>query len=527
MRDGSPAGASATADTVAATAPIASGKYWVLIAAILGSSMAFIDSSVVNVALPTLQRELNANAAATQWVVESYALFLAALILVGGALGDALGRRRLFVIGTALFTVASVWCGLSPTIESLIAARAVQGVGGALLTPASLSLISATYTDDTARGKAIGTWSGFTSITSAFGPVLGGFLVEQASWRWIFFINVPLAVVVLWLSLTRVPESRDPDAGPIDWPGAALATIGLAGVVFGLIEGPVAGWGAIEVVAALGIGVVALAGFLIVQARSRSPMMPLGLFRSRTFSGTNLLTLLLYAALGGALYFLPFMLIQVRGYSSTAAGGAFLPFVLLMFLLSRWSGGLIGRFGARLPLIVGPIVAGAGFALLARPGLGGSYWTTYFPGALVLGLGMAVTVAPLTTAVMGSVSGNRSGVASGVNNAVARTASLLAIAVFGIVVTGVFTQGLNSRLDDLSLAPQTRAAVVAQDDDLAAAEAPPDADAPTQAAINGAIDHAFLSGFRFAMLVAAAMAVVSAIAAALLVAPRPKPETSG
>ncbi len=504
--------ASATATNVSGSIP-----RWVLIATILGSSMVFIDSSVVNVALPTLQEDLGATSAATQWVVESYALFLAALILVGGALGDKFGRRRLFVIGTVIFTVTSVWCAIAPDIGNLIVARAAQGIGGALLTPASLALISATFEDDTERGRAIGTWSGFTSITAAGGPVLGGFLVEQASWRWIFLINVPLAAVVLLITLRYLPESRDPRAGRLDWPAAVLATLGLGGVVFGLIEASAVGWTDPRVVLALTVGVAALAAFVVTEARTREPMMPLGLFRNRTFSGTNLLTLLLYAALGGALYFFPFLLIQVQGYSSTEAGAALLPFVLLLFVLSRWAGGLIGRFGAKLPLIIGPVIAAAGFALFAVPGIGGSYWTTYFPAVVVLGLGMAVTVAPLTTAVMGAVSASRTGIASGINNAVARTASLLAIAVFGIIVASVFTSDLEIHLTDIPLSPEARAAVDARADELSAAQAPADLDESTRASVDDAIDRSFLRSFRVAMLIAAGMAIASALAAAWLV----------
>ena len=507
------------ATNAAATATAGSGSIprWVLIATILGSSMVFIDSSVVNVALPTLQVDLGATAASTLWVVEAYALFLAALILVGGALGDRFGRRRLFIIGTVIFTVTSVWCAVAPDIGNLIAARAAQGIGGALLTPASLALITATFDDETARGRAIGTWSGFTSITAAGGPVLGGFLVEQASWRWIFLINVPLAAGVLLIALRFVPESRDPESARLDWAGAALATVGLGGVVYGLIEAQTRGWTDTLVLLALAVGVVALAAFVATEARSRTPMMPLGLFRSRTFSGTNLLTLLLYAALGGALYFLPFLLIQVRGYTSTEAGAALLPFALLLFVLSRWSGGLIGRFGAKLPLIIGPCIAAAGFALFAVPSLGGSYWATYFPAVVTLGIGMAVTIAPLTTAVMGAVSASRAGIASGVNNAVARVASLLAIAVFGIIVASTFTTALDSRLNDIPLTPDARAAVDAQSDQLSAAQAPPDLDEAARTLVDDAIDRSFLRAFRVAMLTAAGMAIVSAIAAAWLV----------
>ena len=490
---------------------------WVLAATILGSSMAFIDGTVVNVALPTLQRDLGASAAAVQWVVEAYALFLAALILVGGSLGDRLGRKRIYTVGVGVFTVASVACGLSQDVGQLIAARAVQGVGGALLVPGSLAIISAAFAGD-ARGRAIGTWSGATAITSAIGPLLGGWLVDQGSWRWVFLINVPLAAVVLWIVAARVPESRDESsAGRIDVGGALLVTAGLGLLVFGLIEVPARGWGDGLVLASLAAAVAALAAFVAVEARGRSPMMPLGLFRSRVFSGANVLTLLLYAALGGALYWVPFNLIEVHGYSSTKAGAALLPMVLLLSVLSRWAGGLIGAFGPRPPLTVGPAVAGLGFLLFARPGIGGSYWTTFFPAAVVLGVGLSITVAPLTTAVMGAVEGSHSGVASGVNNAVSRTAGLLAIAVLGIVVAGAFEGSLDDRLDGLALTDSARAEIDRQEGDLAAIDAPAELDAAGQAAVADAVDRSFNAGFRRAMIVGAGLAFASAVAAWLMI----------
>lgn len=490
---------------------------WVLVVAVLGSSMVFIDSSVVNVALPTIQEDLGATAAATQWIVESYALLLAALVLVGGALGDRLGRRRIFVVGTVLFTLTSIWCALATSPGALIAARAAQGVAGALLTPTSLALISASFHDETERGRAIGTWSGFTAITAAVGPLLGGWLVDTASWRWIFIINVPLGIAILAVTLTRVPESRDPAVERIDWLGALLTTVGLGGVVFGLIEAPVAGWSDPLVLASLLAGIVSLIAFVVVEHRIAAPMMPLGLFRSRTFSGANLLTFFLYAALGGALYFFPFLLIQVQGYGSTAAGAALLPFVLLLFALSRWSGGLIGRFGAKLPLVAGPALAAIGFLLFTRPGIGGSYWTTYFPAVVVLGLGMAITVAPLTTAVMGAVGSDRAGIASGINNSVARTASLLAIAILGIAVSTVFTRELDDRLEGAGLDPAVSAAVRDQAGDLAAAEAPATADEATRTAVERIVGHAYLAAFRVAMTTGALLALASAVCAYVLI----------
>ena len=489
---------------------------WILAATIIGSAMAFIDGTVVNVALPAIQAQLNATAVDAQWIVESYALFLAALILLGGSLGDHYGRKRMFALGIVLFTVASVWCGLSGSPEGLIVARAVQGVGGAMLVPGSLAIISASF-EEARRGRAIGTWSGFLGVTTAIGPVLGGYLVENVSWRAAFLINVPLAIVVLWLVYRYVPESRDPDARKLDIPGAVLATLGLGGVVFGLIESQNRGFGDPLVLVSLALGALALAAFVLVEGRVGEPMMPLRLFRSRNFSGANLLTLFLYAGLGGALYFLPFNLIQVHGYSATAAGSAFLPFVFITFVLSRWAGGLVTRYGAKLPLVIGPTITAAGFFLFAVPGIGGSYWTTFFPAVVVQGLGMALVIAPLTTTAINSVSGRQSGLASGVNNAVSRTASLLAIPVLGIFVFVVFSAGLDARVATLDLPPEARQQLEAGKVDLGVAEVPEGLDEATSATVERAIHEAFVAGFRVAMLIAAGLALASAVVAGIMV----------
>ena len=489
---------------------------WILAATILGSSMAFIDGTVVNVALPEIQERLNATAVDAQWIVESYALFLAALILVGGSLGDHYGRRRIFAVGIVIFTAASVWCGIAGSPEALILARAVQGVGGAMLIPGSLAIISASFEEER-RGRAIGTWSGFLGITTAIGPVLGGYLVENVSWRAAFLINVPLAIVVLWLVFRHVPESRDPDARRLDIPGAALATLGLGGVVFGLIESLSSGFGDSLVLTSLALGALALAAFVLVEKRVDEPMMPLDLLRSRNFSGANLLTLLLYAGLGGALYFLPFNLIQVHGYSAIAAGSAFLPFVFITFILSRWAGGLVTHYGAKLPLVIGPSVTALGFLLFAVPGTEGSYWTTFFPAVTVMGLGMSLVIAPLTTTAMNSVSGRHSGLASGVNNAVSRTGSLLAIPVLGIFVFVAFSAGLDARVANLDLPPQAQQQLEEEKVNLGGAEVPEGLGGETSTAVERAIDEAFVAGFRTAMFVAAGLALMSAVAAAILI----------
>lgn len=485
---------------------------WILAATILGSSMVFIDGTVVNVALPALQSNLNATVVDVQWVVEAYALFLAALLLTGGSLGDHFGRKRIYIVGVLLFALASIYCGLAPNINQLIIARAAQGVGGALLVPGSLAIISNSFSEEE-RGRAIGTWSGFTAITAAVGPVLGGWLIENVSWRAVFFINVPFTIVVLLLVFLHVPESRDEESQGLDWPGAALATISLGAIVFGLIESSRLGFSHPLIIAALSIGVVTLVLFLVIEARKRNPMLPLTMFRSRNFSGANLLTLFLYTALSGALFFLPLNLIQVQGYSPTAAGAALLPFIVLMFLLSRWSGGLIKRYGAKLPLVVGPIIVACGFLLFMLPGVGGSYWLTFFPAVVVLGLGMAVSVAPLTTTVMSSVQENRAGVASGINNAMSRTAGLLAVAIFGLVMLHGFNGRFNDRLQEVSLTPAAKQDLDKQRMRLADVELPASLDAATKTKLQEAINESFVTGFRRVALGSAILAVLSAISA--------------
>ena len=504
------------------------GRPWVLATTILGSSLAFVDGTVVNVALPALQRGLAATVADVQWVIEAYALLFSALLLVGGSLGDRFGRRRVYAIGIAVFAVASALCGCAGDVRTLIIFRALQGVGAALLVPGSLAIIAASFPAEE-RGRAIGTWSGFSAMTTALGPVLGGWLIDHVDWRWVFFLNLPIALAALFLLFWRVPESRDAQAPRhLDWTGAALTTAGLGGIVYGLIESSRRGWQNPGVVAAIAVGAACLVAFIATEARGSAPMLPLSLFRSRRFAGANLLTFGLYGALALILFVLPLNLIQVQGYSATAAGAATLPLVLILFLLSRWSGGLLDRLGARLPLVVGPVIASVGFALMARPDVGGSYWTSFFPALVVLGLGMAVTVAPLTTTVMNAVDVAHAGVASGVNNAVSRTAGLVAIAAIIVPFLHVFNAQVERRLTDLGIRPELRVEVRGQPTMLANTEVPPSASPSERIAIQGAIAEAFVTAFRFAALTAAGLAFVSSAIAALTIdALAPKRVTGG
>jgi EmrB/QacA subfamily drug resistance transporter len=479
---------------------------WVLVASILGSAMAFLDGTVVNVALPALQSALHATGSQLQWIVESFALTLAALILVGGSIGDRYGRKRVYLIGVACFAAASVWCGASTTIHGLIAARALQGIGAAMLVPGSLSLITAAFPEEE-RGKAIGTWSGVTAITSAIGPVMGGWLIQHASWRWVFLINLPIALAVIVISWKGYPETKLQDQQGLDWEGALLASGGLGATTYALMQissdGPYVLW-----IGAAGLIMLGLFGW--VEARSPKAMAPIDLFRSRNFLGANLMTLFLYGALSGLLYYLPLELMQVQHYSPLAAGAVMLPVVVMIFALSRWSGSLVDRYGSALPLIVGPTIVGIGFALLALPGVDGAYWKTFFIPSMVLGFGLAVSVAPLTTVVMNSVSEARAGAASGVNNAVSRATSLLALAVFGVILHASFQTALNRGINRPNISAEVRQQVLAQRSSLAGIETP-------DPAAQHVVLRAFVAGFRRVMLTASGLCFVAAISAGVFV----------
>ena len=485
-------------------------KRWVLAATILGSSVAFIEASVINVALPAIQSGLGASVTEMQWIASTYTLFLAALTLAAGSAGDRFGRRRLFVLGLGILALASAAAAFTTSAAQLVVARAVQGLGSALLVPNSLALLSAAF-PKVERGRAIGTWSAATALTSAGGPILGGFLVDTASWRAVFVLVVPLAFVTLAITVLRVPDVRIGRQRPtVDWWGAGIATAALCALIFGIITlsgGP-------RALLSLAAGLALLVVFAWHETHTASPMMPPHLFRSSTFVGANLLTLLLYFALTGVFFVLPFVLVRVHGYSATATGAAYLPFALILGGLSRWAGGLADRVGARLPLVTGSLVTAAGFLLCALPGPAGSYWMTFIPPMVLVGLGMAITVAPLTSTVMSAVDEAETGVASGVNNTVARVAALLAVAIVGLVALEVFGRALSRHLTTVELSPAVRTGLTL---DLGDVHLPDAATAAERAAIAPAAADALVTSFRWVAVLCALLAVVSALAAGFLV----------
>jgi EmrB/QacA subfamily drug resistance transporter len=406
---------------------------WVLAAAVLGSAVAGIDATVVGIALPAIGRNFALPVSSLQWVVTAYLVSLAGLLLVGGALGDRYGRRRVFVIGVVWFAVSSLACAIAPDSGVLIAGRALQGVGGALLTPGSLAILQASFAPDD-RSRAIGAWSGLGGVATAIGPFAGGFLISAVSWRLIFLINLPLSLVVVLIARRHVPETRDPNAaGPVDVLGAVLVTVGLVGLSGGLIEAPSQGWSSSWVMGMFVVAAVAFVAFVAVERKERYPMLPLAIFRARQFTATNAVTFVVYAALGGALFLLPVQLQQVSHYSPLAAGSSLLPLTVVMLVLSARSGALAARIGPRLQMTVGPIVVGAGTVLLRMIGPSGDYLTEVLPGVLVLAFGLAITVAPLTSTALSSAPVEHAGMASAVNNDVARAGSLIAVALLPVL----------------------------------------------------------------------------------------------
>ena len=494
--------------TAAATAP---NKRLILIACILGSGIAFLDGTVVNVALPAIQADLGAGLSAQQWIVEGYMLSLSSLLLVGGSLDDLFERRTVFGVGVAGFGVMSLACALAPSVGVLVAARVLQGAFGALLVPSTLAIIIATF-PESERGAAIGSWTAWTGISTVVGPLAGGVLIDAGSWRWIFLLNVPLVIAVLVLTVKAIPHtaSQQPDA-KVDFLGAALCALGLGGVVFALIEQSRLGWSDPAVALAGAGGVVALVAFVVHEMRTENPMLPLYLFRSRNFAVGNLATLTMYAGLGGALFFVALYLQQVAGYSALKAGASFLPLTFMTFLLARRFGALADRYGPRWFMGIGPVVGAIGLALLTRLDSEADYLTQLLPALLLFGLGLSMTVAPLTSTVLGAVDEKHAGVASGVNNAIARVAGLLAIALIGAFVTSQFESTLSDKLGDGPLSAQAQAAVrEAKDRSLTTepAQRVPPAERPR---VRGAMEDASSAAFDVGLGVGAGLVLLGGL----------------
>ena len=497
---------------------------WIMVAAILASSMGFIDGTALNVVLPSLQKGLQATGADLFWILNAYLLMLASLILIGGSLGDRLGRKRVFMTGIAVFLIGSVACGCSPNTMLLILCRIVQGIGGALMIPGSLSLISAAI-DEKEKGKAIGIWSAATTVVTVGGPILGGALADAGLWRYIFFINLPIGALSLLILWRKVGESKDEgSSGGLDFAGSLAIALGLALLTFGCLRIPAVGWRHWGTGGTMGAGLLLLIVFLVIEKRSRSPMMPLQLFANSSFSGANALSFFLYAGLGAGMLFLSLNLVQIQGYSQLESGLTFLPFTLLMISLSRYAGELSDRWGARPLLIAGPLAAGAGLLLLSFAGQThgpGGYWANFFPGILVLGLGMTFTVAPLTATVMGSVDQRFSGVASGVNNAMTRIASVSANAVFGALVVVFFSGALEGQLSGtaatVAISATEKQAVMAQAVNLGDARVPAAVNDRDKPAVAAAYRNAFITAYSKIPRISAVLAWLGALMALVFV----------
>ncbi len=487
---------------------------WIMSSAILASAMAFIDSTALNVVLPSLQKSLNATGTDLFWLLNAYLLMLASLILIGGSLGDKLGRKKIFMVGISIFIIGSAACGFAPSVFFLILFRIIQGIGGALMIPGSLSLISSSINENE-RGKAIGTWSAITTVVTIGGPVLGGVLGDAGLWRYIFFINVPIGLSALLILWFKVIESRNESADKaIDISGAIAIALSLASLTFGFLRIPAVGLHSPQVYITLAAGLILLIVFLAIEKKSKHPMMPLTLFSNLTFTGVNLLTFFLYAGLGAGMLFLSLNLVQAQGYSQLQSGLTFLPFTVLMITIARFAGGMADKHGPRLLLIIGPATAGAGLLILSfvKQTSGPSeYWTTFFPGILVFGLGMSLTVAPLTAAVMGSVSDQLSGTASGVNNAMTRISSVFANAIFGTLAVLFFTGALQEQIKNINLDTTTKQSVMAEAVNLGNAKIPSNIGPKDKPIIERSYHESFILAYSNVMKISAGLGFLGAL----------------
>lgn len=485
---------------------------WTMFSTILATSMAFIDGSALNVILPSLQKDLEASGIDLFWVLNSYLLMLAALIILGGSLGDKLGRVKIFKLGILIFTIGSALCGFSQDIYQLIIFRTIQGVGGAFMIPGSLSIISAVFTKEE-KGKAIGTWSAVTTIVTVCGPVLGGALADIGLWRFIFFINLPLGLLSVVVLHFKVPESRESGSSKVDWTGAIILVLSLAALTFGFLEMPE--WGASHpvVIISLVVGLVSLVAFVIVEKRVAEPMIPLSLFKNKTFSGVNLLSFFLYAGMGAMMLFLSLNIIQIQGYSQLQAGLTFLPFSFVMVIAARKMGSLTSKYGARRYLIIGPTMTGLGMVFLSLIGktAGPSeYWTTYFPPFVLFAVGIAITVVPLTTAVMSSVEDSKSGIASGINNSVTRISGTFMNAILGAVVIILFSNYVMEGLNSISLSDVERSSVLEEVIKLGEATSPSSLSKDLQDKVNVIYQSSFILVYKWVGLLSAGLAFLSA-----------------
>ena len=504
-----------------ATVSLSSAKgKWVMVATILASAMAFIDGTALNVVLPALQQNLSASGADLFWVLNSYLLMLASLILIGGAMGDKLGRKKVFMGGIVLFILGSAACGISTSVTMLVICRAIQGIGGAFMIPGSLSLISSAI-NDKERGKAIGTWSAFTTVVTMGGPILGGALADAGLWRYIFFINVPIGIAAFIMLAFRVDETKDEDADKaLDFPGAITIALALALLTFGFLRIPAVGFAHFQSYGSLAGGLLFLIVFIIIEKKSRHPMMPLNLFSNSVFTGVNLLTFFLYAGLGAGMLFLSLNLVQVQGYSQLQSGLTFLPFTVLMITVARYAGSLADKYGPKWFLIGGPALTGLGLLLLsfvAQTNGPSDYWTTFFPGIFVLGFGMSLTVAPLTATVMGSVSDHFSGTASGVNNAMTRISGVFANAVFGALAVLFFTSTLTKQIEQISLNPQQKEQVSKQAADLGDAKVPSGIPSDQKKVIGHAYNDSFINAYAGIMRISAGLGFLGALMAVVFI----------